>query len=93
MANLILMVERLRTSSSADNEGIRRFHEQRHQLIQEMVEKFDLDVTSWIDTHPDGRPREWDRRARHCGYSERHRHTDTNMDCTTTDFKGHYRDT
>jgi len=59
MANLILMVERLRTSSSADSEGIRRFHEQRHQLIQEMVEKFDLDVTSWIDTHPDGRPREW----------------------------------
>jgi hypothetical protein len=59
MANLILMVERLRTSSSADHEGIRQFHEQRHQLIQEMVEKFDLDVTSWIDTHPDGRPREW----------------------------------
>jgi hypothetical protein len=58
MANLKLSIERLWTTSSDDLEGIRRFHEQRSQLIKDMVDTLDLEVTSWIDTDSSGRPRE-----------------------------------
>jgi Effector Associated Constant Component 1 len=59
MTDLILRVERRRTSSSADTEGIRQYHEERGQFIQEVIEKFKLEPKSLVDTHPDGRPREW----------------------------------
>ena len=58
MAELKLIVERLRTQDPNDVAGIRRFHEQRATLIKGLVDTLDLDVKSWNDTDENGWPRE-----------------------------------
>jgi hypothetical protein len=59
MTDLVLRVERRRTSDSTDTKGIRHYHEERRQLIEEMIKKFKLEPKSLVDTHLDERSREW----------------------------------